>query len=563
MPVLVPTSTIVAGPQAGADRFDLIPWRDQQGMGPGSRLLFLNGSDEYVILYENSNYPASPNTSVFKLAVYKNGAEQDAANKPTIRNHRAPGITGTQAYCGAFDAIQVGTLLYIFYCIDGTTATDSVLAYITFDMGTDSFGSPNVSTLAPVLIAVGDPENQFASSTPMFYVAYDSNLQKFTIIASNAGVGGFCRPAFATYLLGTNTWDTVWTTLGSDGSVLEHQGSFSGCVDCRGAVNIVIVSRDFSDPIILWLNHLFIQTIYPDGSISAVQSIGVTVNQTSSSIAEPDSWILCTGAELIILYGSNDNGVGFWTQLNCARATVPVTNTLPASWASQVVRAATALRYFAWVPFFISNELYAVESRYNNFLADGELAGSHYNGATWDNDITFSPAVTLVVANGDSIGTNALITYDLTVPVTTGGSPIASFQRLNSIRDNRSPVCSVPISILCPVAPLVAYVGVPYVSAAPVVSGDTPPDTFVLLTGPLWMTIDPLTGVVSGIPTTEGSVTYTIQVTDSLGNIAVVAAPCPLTVSNPIPPPPVCIQVPATGPETLVLYNEPLEQQGT
>ncbi len=128
---------------------------------------------------------------------------------------------------------------------------------------------------------------------------------------------------------------------------------------------------------------------------------------------------------------------------------------------------------------------------------------------------------------------------------------------------NASTVCPATITIACPVAPLTAQVGVPYASDAPVVSGDTPPDTFVLLTAPLWMTINALTGVVSGTPTAEGLVTYTIQVTDSLGNIAVVSAPCPLTVSNPIPPPPVCEQVPATGPETLVLYNEPLEQQGT
>ncbi len=562
MPVLVPTSTIIAGPQAGADRFDLIPWRDQQAMGPGSRLLFLNGSDEYVILYENSNFPAAFGTAVFKLAVYKNGAQQDAANKPTIRNFHAPLGFGTQPYCSGFDATQVGTLLYIFYCIDGTTDTDSVMAFITFDMGTNLFGTPNVSTLAPILTSVADPENQFANPAPNFYVAFDSNLGKFTIVAANAGVaGGFCRPAFATYLLGTNTWDTLWTALGSDATVAQHQGSFSGCVDCRGAVNLVIVSRDFSGPI---SNIFYFQTVYSNGTISAVQSLGVTVSQASANIAEPDSWILCTGAEFIILYGSDDNGVGFWRQMNCLRATAPVTNTLPASWATQIVRPSTRLRYFAWVPFFISGELYAVESLYDNFFADGNLTGSHYNGATWDNDITFSPAVLLTLSNGPTNGVDAIITYLLDVPVTTGGNPIATSQRLNSIRDSRSPVCSVAtIAILCPVAPLVAYVGVPYVSSAPVVTGDTPPDHFDLSGAPAWMSIDPLTGVVSGIPMVEGAVTYTITVTDSLGHIAVVAAPCPLTVSNPIPPPPVCIQVPATAPETLVLYNEPLEQQGT
>ena len=119
------------------------------------------------------------------------------------------------------------------------------------------------------------------------------------------------------------------------------------------------------------------------------------------------------------------------------------------------------------------------------------------------------------------------------------------------------------ISILCPVAPLTATVGVFYQSDPPVVVGDTPPDTFVLSDAPPWMSIDPLTGVVSGTPTFEGDVEYTITVTDSLGNTATVSAPCPLAVSNPIPPPPFCIVPPATGQEVLVLVNEPLENQGT
>jgi len=119
------------------------------------------------------------------------------------------------------------------------------------------------------------------------------------------------------------------------------------------------------------------------------------------------------------------------------------------------------------------------------------------------------------------------------------------------------------LAVACPIAPLTATVGVFYQSDPPIVVGDILPDTFALLSGPSWMTIDPLTGVVSGTPDAEGTFTYTIQVTDSLDNVAVVAAPCPLTVSNPIPPPPFCILVPATPPQALVLYPEPLEQQGT
>ncbi len=123
-----------------------------------------------------------------------------------------------------------------------------------------------------------------------------------------------------------------------------------------------------------------------------------------------------------------------------------------------------------------------------------------------------------------------------------------------------------PLAIACPVAPLTATVGVLFTSDAPIVTGGTAPFTFTLLSGPPWMTIDPLTGVVSGIPTVVGSFTYEIEVTDSLGAMATVTGPCPLTVTGvtPPPPPPFCIinPTPGTSP-TVVAYDEPLELQGS
>ncbi len=77
-----------------------------------------------------------------------------------------------------------------------------------------------------------------------------------------------------------------------------------------------------------------------------------------------------------------------------------------------------------------------------------------------------------------------------------------------------------PISIACPVAPLTATVGVLFTSDPPVVTGGTPPYTFTLDSGPIWMSINATTGVVSGVPTVAGTFTYVIRVTDSLGNTA-------------------------------------------
>src|SRR6185312_15490871 len=57
---------------------------------------------------------------------------------------------------------------------------------------------------------------------------------------------------------------------------------------------------------------------------------------------------------------------------------------------------------------------------------------------------------------------------------------------------------------------------------------------------PPGLTLDPTTGVISGIPTATGTYTYTAQVTDSLGATATIT--CQIVVSAPAPPP-----TPATG----------------
>ncbi len=163
-------------------------------------------------------------------------------------------------------------------------------------------------------------------------------------------------------------------------------------------------------------------------------------------------------------------------------------------------------------------------------------------------DEDFSPFSIEVLKNDGTIGVVLGLFQDLP-------SPFCAIQYYIE-----TPGSTPAISIACPVSPLTATVGVFFTSDAPVVTSGTMPFTFTLVSGPLWMSINSLTGVVSGIPTATGSVTYQIMVTDSLGATATVVAPCPLSVSA---GPPACVQVPATGPETLVLYNEPLEQQGT
>lgn len=161
--------------------------------------------------------------------------------------------------------------------------------------------------------------------------------------------------------------------------------------------------------------------------------------------------------------------------------------------------------------------------------------------STWDTPVILWDITTTPLIPPPSVDTiNAFLNLVL-LDSSTMAIELSSLKTVSGLGDICAiayylefPVPSPPpptISIACPIAPLTATVGVPYVSDAPIVSGDTPPDTFELVSDPSWMLIDVHTGVVYGTPDVAGNVDYEIKVTDSLGNTATVAAPCPLTVS--------------------------------
>lgn len=91
-----------------------------------------------------------------------------------------------------------------------------------------------------------------------------------------------------------------------------------------------------------------------------------------------------------------------------------------------------------------------------------------------------------------------------------------------------APTVVAPV-LTCPVTNT-GFVGQLF-TATMQVSGGTPPYTFVLTSGPLWLSINSSTGVVSGTPPNNATFSYTVQVTDANGQTDTIT--CSITISCP------------------------------
>lgn len=77
------------------------------------------------------------------------------------------------------------------------------------------------------------------------------------------------------------------------------------------------------------------------------------------------------------------------------------------------------------------------------------------------------------------------------------------------------------LTLPCPIASP-GTVGVPFTETL-IASGGTPPYTYAVVMGyslPPGLTLDPVTGIISGTPIAEGTTNTAYMVTDSLGNTA-------------------------------------------
>lgn len=93
---------------------------------------------------------------------------------------------------------------------------------------------------------------------------------------------------------------------------------------------------------------------------------------------------------------------------------------------------------------------------------------------------------------------------------------------------------SSTLTLPCPIVTSPAVVGQPFTETL-IASGGTPPYTYGVAVGyalPPALTLDPTTGLISGIPTAIGVFEVAYTVTDSLGNTARTIGTCPIPVGQ-------------------------------
>lgn len=423
------------------------------------------------------------------VTIYKNSAdpwvEQDAANRKRIRNPNDSSFVPSDSNFSEFDAVQVGSQLYVFY---GNNIEIPVLTVAIFDMATDTWGSPNSSALVTGVFGTsgGNPDTE-AGCTGLFVestwtVAYNPTTNRIYIagrFSNDINGNKYLRPAYAYYDIGSVTWSsTTWTRFGDDITFLGSQELSSMCVDCRGAVNFLFTSMDYTDPANA-IAKLYLQSLYSDDSLSAIQTITTIVGPLAGD--EIEDKIICTGAEFIIPIGTGGGGTNSRTSLSVIRADVPTSDTLPGSWTTTLIRSEISdVIILGWQAFAVNGSLYIVYGVYTggNPGTMG-LTCAMWTGSGWVDDATPLDTITLaLISRNTNITQYALITKDFTAPEyeITDESGIGTRKELYGLISYTTPIC--PPTIACPINNT-GTVGVPF-SAQIQVSGGTPPYTFTL-----------------------------------------------------------------------------------
>ncbi len=417
--------------------------------------IYVNGLNKYAVLGKITSYDGvNANTARFHARVFKNTTdpwtEQDSTNAPQYLNS-ARIAAALYSWNNNFAVIQLGAVLYVFYFVDSTSIGTSPLAVKTFNMATDTWGT-EIQSVIPMQTTSTSALGGRSSGTGLC-AALDQSTSKMYIVASDSNISDLVRPGYAVFQSGA--WlDTAFNILGHDATVNADETVSTIACTCNGTLQVIFQSQNSDTHI----NTYFNQAVNPSGSLSTVQSIGITeASVFASGIRCSSSRMLLTPTELVFIYGSLWDGSGF-PKINVARASLPGIGVLP-TWVLSSVLDLTGLTgspdFKAWTPFYIPTDGLVIVYTWtwsNNFRS--KVGMLQWSGAIWVDDFTPTTSVPLALTNGANVTEDANIEYDFVAPITLIGFPASlgtDWQFLYSLLSNTLRTC--PIVTLFPSCP--------------------------------------------------------------------------------------------------------------
>ncbi len=464
--------------------------------------------------------------------------------KITVARSADFGVTWTEA--DAANARSAGTALFTMATCPDAAYPATPKVYVVFlQTGTDLFrlATFNVSTetwdvadiQSTLGYSAGPPSpNPDDNSWFISHRAVDNSIVMFVSSVLEGGApGGRWRCQYALCDLTGAAWDGAYTQVGTAGT--EAQAYFSNsCLAGDGGLTHFFYrkSSDFTPPtpppFTVALMHV---SLTSGGALSAPQTLydeAVTIGffrRTSNPINRIESGSVALYLPFRFLDDSvtpNQYVVRLFKALSVA---LPVWSDITISSGDQLpVLPATRL---GPVCLFDDNGTLVAMWGLNTFSGGGNVTLSvlrqslSADGVTWAADTLFytGPAGNTVLST--NIGGKQVGTFGFAAEFSDG---------ITDILDYWDAAAPSTLAIECDNPP-VGIVGTLYVHEFPATSG-TPPYAFDILFGslPPGLTLDPVTGIVSGTPTVNGIFPFTIQVTDVLDATAEVE--CSITIQK-------------------------------
>jgi Putative Ig domain len=476
------------------------------------------GTATFTVQVADAENPAATATATESLTV---------AAALTVTTTSLPGGTADQPYTATLNAaggvtpytwsVSSGSLpagLSLDPATGAISGTPTGTGTATFTAAVTDAGNPPVTATASLTIAV--TALPLAVTTTTLPDAIQNTFYEATLAAS----GGVTPYA----------WSVVSGSLPGGLQLDQNSGDISGAPSGLGLFTFTVQVTDSDDPAVIADETL---------SITVAAALAVTTTSLPTAVAgqsymqtltavggiPPYTWSISSGALPTGLALDPGTGTisGTTAELGRFVVTVQVTDS-----GSPPATATTTLAIAVVAPLAVTTTSLPTATQGASYSAQLAATGG-VTPYTWSiSGGSLPPGLALDPGSGTISGTaTELGTFPVTIEVTDSSSPAATATA------NLSITVAAPLAVTTTSLPG-SEAGEPY-SAGLSASGGVPPYTWTAVSGlPPGLSLATGTGVVSGVPASEGPYSITVGVTDSADPAATTQATVHIVVNPPL-----------------------------